>query len=91
MKKQFLIPMLAVVFSTAMAFTTADTEANPSEDFIFKNGSWHAIPEMSCVNQDQSCLVRVLPDGTNYPIYDSQSFSDPKIGSGKVVGEVTLD
>lgn len=91
MKTNFFIPVLAVIFCTAMSFTTARTSANPTEDFVFKSGSWHAIPEMSCIDQNQSCLVRVLPDNTNYPIYDSQSFSDPKIGSGKVVGEVTID
>ncbi|WP_121667402.1 DUF6520 family protein [Mesonia aquimarina] len=91
MKSKFLIPLLAVIFTTAMSFTTARTSANPTEDFVFTSGSWHAIPEMSCDNQNQSCLVRVLSDNTNYPIYDSQNFSDPKPGSGDVVGEVTLD
>jgi len=91
MKTKFLLPVLAVIFCTAMSFTTARTSANPTEDFVFKSGAWHAIPEMSCIDQNRSCLVRVLPDGTNYPIYDSQSFSDPKPGTGDVVGEVTLN
>lgn len=90
MKNQFLLPVLAVIFCTAMSFTTARTSANPTEDFVFKSGAWHSISEMSCVDLNQSCLVRVLPEGANYPIYDSKSFSDPKIGSGDVVGEVTI-
>jgi len=91
MKNQFLIPVLAVIFCTAMSFTTARTSANPTEDFVFKSGAWHAIPEMSCDDLNRSCFVRVLSDNSNEQIYDSQSFSDPKPGTGEVVGEVTLD
>lgn len=91
MKPKFLIPVLAIIFAVAMSFTTVAVSADPSSDYIFRNGNWHSIPEMNCVNLDQSCYVKVLPENTTYIIYDSQSLSNPKPGSGTVVGEITLD
>lgn len=89
MKTKFLLPVLATIFATAMSFTTARTNADPSHDYIFRNGAWQSIPEMQCQDLNQDCLVRILPEGTTYKIYDSKSFSDLKPGSGEVT-EITL-
>ena len=91
MKPKFLIPVLAIIFAVAMSFTTVAVSADPSSDYIFRNGNWHQIPEMSCTNNSQKCYVEVLPEGNIFEIYDSQSLSNPKPGNGDVVGEITLD
>lgn len=90
MKSKFLIPLLAVIFTTAMSFTTARTAVDPDNDYIFRNGNWQMIPEVSCVSGASDCQVTVNPDGLDYTVYDSQSFGDAKPGTGESEGEVEL-
>lgn len=90
MKTKFLLSVLATIFATAMSFTTARTNADPNHDYIFRNGAWQQIAEMNCENLRKECLVKVLPAGTNYEVFDSQSFSDPKPGTGTISGIITL-
>lgn len=90
MKTKFLIPVLATIFATAMSFTTAQTNADLNHDYIFRNGQWQMISEVSCKPGSDECKITVNPEGQDYPVYDSQSFGTLKPGTGDSEGVINL-
>lgn len=87
MKTKFLLPVLALVFATGMSFATANLNADPDNDYIFRNG-WEELPEVECNPENDVCLAYSESEDQTYPIYDSMSFSDLKEGDGTVEIEV---
>jgi hypothetical protein len=73
-----------------MSFTSAKMDVDPNNDYNFRNNAWQPIPEISCNPQDDECLVRVMPEGATYQVFDSNNQNDPKEGDGTVEQDVFL-
>lgn len=85
MKTKFLLPVLALILATGMSFATADLNADPENDYIFRNDDWEPIDEVECDPQGGDCLAYSVSEDETYPIYDSESLSDPKDGNNTIV------
>lgn len=83
MKTKFLLPVLALIFATGMSFATANLNADPENDYIFRDG-WEELPEVDCNPLREACLAYSVSEDQTYPLYDSMSFLDPKEGDGTV-------
>jgi len=77
MKTKFLLPVLAIIFATAMSFTTVEMNKTQGQDYIRSNNQWMPIPEVDCGNGGLKCQVR-LPDGSVHEVYDTQNLSSIK-------------
>ncbi|MBW2961842.1 DUF6520 family protein [Mesonia aestuariivivens] len=78
MKSKFLIPLLAVIFTTAMSFTTARTVVNPDFDFISTDAGVVRISEMQCGAGTLNCSVQLEPNGTEYQVFDDEDLTVAK-------------
>lgn len=84
MKKQFLIPMLAVVFSTAMAFTTADTYDAAISGYVEKTpGNW--VPVQVDCQGSKNCLVRFAGESEVHQVFATMNKTQPLNGSGEII------
>tara|TARA_B100000378_G_scaffold260542_1_gene241272 strand:- start:7400 stop:7660 length:261 start_codon:yes stop_codon:yes gene_type:complete len=83
MKSKFLIPLLAVIFTTAMSFTTARTAADPNNDYVLTNSGLITVSEVDCGSGAIPCEATVDGEGP-YPIFDDQNMTNRKVGSGEV-------
>ena len=84
MKVKFLIPVMAVIFTTAMSFTTARTAADPDNDYLLTADGIRTVPEVNCGIGSSPCEATIDGEGP-YPLFDDATMSNQKEGAGTVI------
>lgn len=77
MKTNFLIPILALIFSIGMSFTSLEKDSQ-ANDYVLNNGNWRAIPEQNCGEGEYTCQVKFGENGTPLDVYDEMDLTSIK-------------
>ena len=76
--------MMAFICAIGMSFATVGLEADPQNDYIQRNGTWEAIPELDCGMGGETCQVIKAGEGP-FIVYDAQDLSSVKEGDGVII------
>lgn len=84
MKSKFLLPALALIFATAMSFTTVNASQNAISGFVERTpGNWEAV-NVNCEGT-QNCMVRFAGESEVHRVYAEKNTLNPLNGSGQVI------
>ena len=83
MKTKFLLPALALIFTTGISFAKGNLNAHPDNDYIFRNDDWEPIDEVECNPQKGDCLAYSAPKMRPIPSMIQKVYLIPETTIGR--------